>query len=150
MASMSVQLLPLLQGPTRLAVGVLSGAAAADLLLGPTARCYVYRPPYDDEAFKVGRNPAITPTSKPLVAAAAAAGCRRRRSCHCSPAPLPAADERGHHPHLLPAPFVPDQSVYGSQRERELASSKPKRPVGQAALALLSTPSHVALTFGRK
>ncbi len=49
---MSLPSLQLLHGPTRLAVGVLSGAAAADLLLVSPARCYVARPAYDDELFQ--------------------------------------------------------------------------------------------------
>lgn len=42
------------------------------------------------------------------------------------------------------------QSMYGSERERQLASPKPKRPVGLAAAARLATPGHLAVTFGRK
>ncbi|KAL4457541.1 hypothetical protein ABPG75_012406 [Micractinium tetrahymenae] len=94
---MSLQALQLLQGPTRLAVGVLSGATAADLLLVSPARCYVARPAYDEEVFK-------------------ASACR---------------------------------SMYGTLREQQLASSKPKRPVGVAAAMRLATPGHLAVTFGR-
>ncbi len=42
------------------------------------------------------------------------------------------------------------QSMYGSTRERQLASPKPKRPVGLAAAARIVTPGHLAVTFGRK
>lgn len=90
---MSLAAVQLLQGPTRLAVGVLSGAAAADLLFVSPARCYVARPAYDDEVF---------------------------------------------------------QSLYGGTlRERQLASPKPKRPVGVAAAARIVTPGHLAVTLGR-
>ena len=49
----SAATLQLLVGPTRLAVGALSGVAAAEVLVGPRAHCYVFRTPYDDGAFQV-------------------------------------------------------------------------------------------------
>ena len=40
--------------------------------------------------------------------------------------------------------------MYGSTALRSVASFKVKRPIGKAAVARLTTPGHLAVSFARK
>lgn len=133
-------LLSLLEGPSRALVSTaLAGGVAAHLALSsPRSLCYVERIPYDNDAFLVRRLGA--PAALLVTVCAAAAQ------------PLPTAGLPPllslHHRAGSPAPGP--QSMYGDARQRALASSKASRPIGWTAVARLSTPGHIAMTFGRK
>lgn len=138
--------LQLLHGPTKALVASALAGLAADLAQSSSnpALCFVQRPAYDDEAFLVraagqgsgrgGTAPAVPPTRS------------RRLQASPGPAPTPAHPHFPYRPHAAALP----QSLYGSAQQRALATPKPKRPVGYAALAKLTTAGHVAFTVGRK
>ena len=50
----------------------------------------------------------------------------------------------------MPLSLPTQQSLYGSPAQKVAASFKVKRPIGKAAVARLTTPGHLAMTFARK